>query len=92
MNDAASLRLQAPAGANVARPSQRNRDILDVHDVAHELGVSVRTVEREIRRPGSKFPQPYRVGLGRKRHWLRSNVEAYRAALAVFGGRIVSSS
>jgi predicted DNA-binding transcriptional regulator AlpA len=84
MNDA-TLRLQPSAGTDVSRPSQRNREILDVHDVAHELGVSVRTIEREIRRPGSKFPQPYRVGLGKKRHWLRSNVQAYRAALVLLG-------
>ena len=87
-----TLRFQPPqAGtANVARPP-RNHDLLSVNDVAHELGVSPRTIEREIRRAGSKFPQPFRVGLGRKRQWLRSNVEAYRSALAVLGSPLPSS-
>jgi hypothetical protein len=78
--------LQAPAGTDVVRPSarrsHRNQNVLDVHDVCYELGISLRTLERELRRRGSKFPQPFQRAPGTKRQWMLTDVAGYRTALA----------
>jgi hypothetical protein len=70
----------APPGASKYTP--KNPDLLDCDQVAYELGFSKRTLERALAAPGSKVPRPFQRGPGKKRLWMRSDVVAYRTAMA----------
>ena len=73
------LRFQPPA---MSKYTPKNPDLLNCNGVAHLLGVSRRTLERALVAPGSKIPRPFQIGAGNKRLWMRSDVVAYRTALA----------
>jgi hypothetical protein len=75
-----NLTLFAPPVAS--RYAPKNPDLLDCDQVAYELGVSRRTLERALIAPGSKVPRPFQRGPGKKRLWMRSDVVAYRTAMA----------
>jgi hypothetical protein len=81
--DDPTVRFAPPAVSGKARRAPpRNPDVCDVNQVADLLGISRRTLERELDDPASNVPKPFRVGRSTKRVWLRSHVIEYRAALA----------
>ncbi len=61
----------------------RKDRVLASTEVAAELGISERTLERWIKR--GKFPEPVRFGV--RRQWLRSAVDAWVAAIQKGGSR-----
>lgn len=73
------------AGARLPRHEPANESLCNMNEAAFELGISVRSLERALRDPGSAVPRPFRVRPGpcSKRLFRREDLRAYVAGMAL---------